>query len=164
MSVIERDEINQYLTFKLGDELYGISVAHVKEVLELPVVTKVPRMPPFLCGVCNLRGNIIPLLDLKLKFGIGKTVCGENTSVIVVELGFFNEDEEENLIIGIYSDGVQNVITLEADKIKPPPKIGVMINTEFILGMGRVDDEFVILLNIEKILSESELASEKIQG
>lgn len=162
METIDRDGINQYLTFKLGDELFAVNVANIKEVLEVPRITRVPRMPPFLNGVFNLRGNIIPILDLKMKFGIGCTVPGEETGVIVTEIGkVFRDEENEGVTIGIYSDSVQKVVTIEPQQIKPPPRIGVSIDTGFIIGMGHLEDGFVIILNIDRILSETELLAEK---
>jgi Chemotaxis signal transduction protein len=162
---INREEIHQYLTFKLADELYAINVANIKEVLGVPRLTRVPRMPAFMCGVINLRGNVIPVLDLKMKFGLGTTEVSDDTSIIVTELGgIFDDGDEENFTIGIFSDIVQNVVAIEPSMIEPPPKIGVSIDTEFIIGMGRIDDEFVIILNIDKMLSEAELLRSPAEG
>jgi purine-binding chemotaxis protein CheW len=115
-------------------------------------------MPDFLCGVINLRGNVIPVLDLRLKFGLGPTPMGIDTSIIVTEIkDVFEDDEQENFTIGIFSDIVHKVIDLEPSMIEPPPQIGVSIDTAFISGMGRVDDSFVIILDINKLLSGREL-------
>jgi len=162
VETIDRDGINQYLTFKLGDELFAITVANIKEVLEVPRITHVPRMPEFLNGVFNLRGNIIPLLDLKMKFGIGQTITGEDTGVIVTEIGkVFKDEDDSGITIGLLSDEVQKVVTIEPDQIQPPPRIGVSIDTGFIIGMGELEEGFVIILNIDRILSESELVTGK---
>lgn len=162
---INREEIHQYLTFKLADELYAINVANIKEVLGVPRLTRVPRMPEFMRGVINLRGNVIPVLDLKMKFGLGETKASDDTSIIVTEVGnIFSDGDEENFTIGIFSDIVQNVVAIEPSMIEPPPKIGVSIDTEFIVGMGRIDDDFVIILNIDKMLSEAELLRGPAEG
>lgn len=158
MEEIDRDAIHQYLTFKLSDEVYAISVAHIKEVLGVPRITRVPRMPDFMSGVINLRGNVVPVLDLRLKFGLEATALTIDTSIIVTEIGnIFADNDNEGFTIGVFSDLVQNVITIDPAMISPPPKIGVSIDTSFITGMGRVDDSFVIILDLNKILSEKEL-------
>ena len=165
MQDINREEIHQYLTFKLADELYAINVANIKEVLGVPRLTRVPRMPEFMRGVINLRGNVIPVLDLRMKFGLGPTEILDDTSIIVTEIrGIFNDDADENFTIGIFSDIVQNVVSIEPGMIEPPPKIGTNIDNEFIVGMGRLDDDFVIILNIDKMLSEAELLRHPAEG
>ena len=152
------EDIRQYLTFKLVDEIYAINVANIREVLAVPRITRVPRMPGFMSGVINLRGNVIPVLDLRMKFGLGRTPITENTSIIVTELGnIFEDSEDESFIVGLFSDSVEEVVTLDEGMIEPPPKIGSAVDVEFIVGMGRVDDEFMILLDIDKLLSEREL-------
>lgn len=158
---MEHLEINQYLTFNLAGEIFAINVANVREVLELPKITQVPRMPDFLSGVFNLRGNIIPLLDLRLKFGLGVTQQTNEASIIVTEVNNSFEDESESLTIGILSEGEQKVVTLDPSCIKPPPKIGTSIDTSFLIGMGQIEDIFVLLLDIEKLLAEKELILEK---
>lgn len=141
---------NQYLTFTLGSELYGISIINTREVLESSELTKVPRMPEFMCGVINLRGSVVPVLDLNLKFSMGSKTDRERNNIIVTEV-------DEKLTIGIYTDTVQKVLMIEPDSIEAAPKIGIPIDTEFIHGMGKVGDKFVILLNINKILSYQDL-------
>lgn len=162
MEEIDRDGIQEYLTFKLADEVYAVCVANIKEVLGVPRITRVPRMPAFMSGVINLRGNVIPVLDLRLKFGLNATPITEDTSIIVTEIGnIFSDNDTEGFTIGIFSDLVLNVISIEPSQIEPPPKIGISIDTSFINGMGRVNDTFVIMLNIDKILSEKELFMHK---
>lgn len=165
MQDINREEIHQYLTFKLAEEVYAINVAYIKEVLGVPRLTRVPRMPEFMRGVINLRGNVIPVLDLKMKFGLGPTEISEDTGIIVTEIGgIFNDGEEENFTIGIFSDIVENVVAIEPEMIEPPPRIGSSINTEFIVGMGRLGDGFVMILNIDRMLSEAELLRNPAEG
>lgn len=158
MTDIKTANINQYLTFKLSDEMYAINVANIKEVLVVPKLTKVPRMPEFMSGIINLRGSVVPVLDLCKKFGIGETKLTVDTGIIVTEISRINEDgTEENLVIGIFSDMVQKVITIEAKDIEPPPKIGIAIDTAFIRGMGHVENDFIVILNIDKILTGVEM-------
>jgi purine-binding chemotaxis protein CheW len=158
MAEVNRKDIHQYLTFKLANEVYAINVANIKEVLGIPKITKVPRMPEFMCGIINLRGSVVPVLDLCVKFGLGETKSTPDTGIIVTEIENAQPDGAvEILTIGIFSDVVQKVITIEPDEIEPPPKIGVAIDTEFIHGMGHVNDDFIIILNINMILTGSEL-------
>jgi purine-binding chemotaxis protein CheW len=153
-----QERTQQLLTFMLGAEIYAIEVIHIKEVLVVPKITRVPRMPEYLNGVINLRGNVIPVLDLRLKFGIGATEITESTSIIVTEMpSFFHDGEDDILTIGIFSDGVEQVIEMPEDSIGVPPQIGTTINTDFITGVGKYRDNFVIILNLAKLLSEQEL-------
>lgn len=158
MKEINRDEIHQYLTFTLSGELYAINVASIKEVLSVPKITKVPRMPEFMSGIINLRGSVVPVLDLCKKFGLGETTFTVDTGIIVTEIESVREDgSSEELTIGVFSDEVQKVVTIEPSDIEPPPKIGIAINTDFIRGMGHVGSDFIIILNIDRILTGGEL-------
>lgn len=151
------NDIHQYLTFILAGEKYAINVANIREVLVVPKLTKVPKMPPFMCGIINLRGTVVPVLDLCKKFELGETAMTANTGIIVTEISLPGEGGEQ-LIIGVFSDSVQKVITIEPDQIEGPPKIGVAIDTAFIKGMGHVDGEFIIILDIDRILTGTEIA------
>jgi purine-binding chemotaxis protein CheW len=158
MTGIDRNGIHQYLTFKLADEMYAINVANIKEVLTVPKLTKVPKMPPFMSGIINLRGNVVPVLDLCKKFGLGETTMTEDTAIIVSEVDTENDDgTKEELIIGVFSDEVQKVVTIENEEIEPPPKIGVSIDTAFISGMGHIDNRFIIILDINKVLNGKDI-------
>lgn len=158
MAGIDRNGIHQYLTFKLAEEMYAINVANIKEVLTVPKLTKVPKMPSFMSGIINLRGNVVPVLDLCKKFGLGETTMTDDTAIIVSEVDTVRDDgSKEELIIGVFSDEVQKVVTIEDDEIEPPPKIGVAIDTEFISGMGHIDGNFIIILDINKVLNGKEL-------
>ncbi|OQY36921.1 MAG: hypothetical protein B6229_09150 [Spirochaetaceae bacterium 4572_7] len=149
-------EDNQYLTFILGNEKYAINIINTREVLESTVLTTVPRMPDFMCGVINLRGSVVPILDLKLKFGMEIKAEDIRGNIIITEVDDLDGNDNK-LIIGIYTDSVQKVLTIEPSDIEAAPKIGIPINTEFIYGMGKVDNEFIILLNINKILNSDDL-------
>lgn len=154
MSVASITDTRQYLTFQLGDEVFALGVSNVREILEFTTVTKVPKTPEFMRGVINLRGSVVPVLDMRLKFGLTRTEKTVDTCIIVVEVSF----EEENTIIGALVDSVQEVFDLEPDQIEPAPRIGTQLKTEFIKGMGKRDDHFIILLDIDKVFTSEELA------
>ncbi|NLK61057.1 MAG: chemotaxis protein CheW [Treponema sp.] len=163
MNENDRTGIHQYLTFKLAEERYAINVAYIKEVLSVPRITKVPRMPEYKSGVINLRGSVVPVVDLCKKFDLGETTRGVDTGIIVIEiLQNREEDDERVLTVGVFSDAVEKVITIEEAEIEPAPRIGVAIDTAFIRGMGHVGDEFIIILNINRILTGTEI--ETLQG
>jgi len=158
MTNITQKNINQYLTFRIADETYAINVGNIREVLSVTRLTKIPHMPDFMSGIINLRGTGVPVLDLCRKFGLGETVKTVNTGIIVTEISGVDEDGlDEKMTIGIFSDLIQKVITIEPSEIEPAPKIGILIDTTFIVGMGHIENDFIIILNIEKILSGTEL-------
>ena len=148
-------QTTQFLTFTLVDEVFAVDISKVREVLEFHEVTKVPQTPDMMRGVINLRGAVVPVIDLRLKFGMEMTEKTVNTCVIIVEISLDNE----NTLIGALADSVQEVMDLDADHIEPPPKIGTQINTEVIKGMGKRNDEFIIILDIEKIFSLDEITN-----
>lgn len=154
MSVAGIGETTQYLTFKLDDEVFALDITKVREVLDFTTVTKVPCTPEFMRGVINLRGSVVPVVDLRLKFGMTKTEKTVNTCVIIVEVAVDNE----TTVLGALADSVQEVMDLEPDHIEPAPKIGTRLNTEFITGMGKRDSTFIIILDVDKIFSTEELA------
>ena len=147
-------ETTQYLTFKLDDEVFALDITKVREVLDFTTITKVPRTPEFMRGVINLRGSVVPVVDLRLKFGMVKTEKMVNTCIIIVEVVVDNE----TTILGALADSVQEVMDLEPDHVEPAPKIGTRLDTEFIKGMGKRDNAFIIILDIDKVFSTNELA------
>ena len=153
MSVASIVDTRQYLTFQLGDEIFALDVANVREILEFTTITKVPKTPDYMRGVINLRGSVVPVLDMRLKFGIAMMENTVNTCIIVAEVFF----EGEKAVIGALVDSVQEVFELEPVQIEPAPKIGTQLKTEFIKGMGKRDDHFVILLDIDKVFTFEEL-------
>ena len=166
MNENDRTGIHQYLTFKLAEERYAINVAYIKEVLSVPRITKVPRMPEYMSGVINLRGSVVPVVDLCKKFDLGETTRGVDTGIIVIEILQNREEADERVLtVGVFSDAVEKVITIEEAEIEPAPRIGVAIDTAFIRGMGHVGDEFIIILNINRILTGTEIETlqEEIQ-
>ena len=153
MSVTSITEAAQYLTFKLAEEIFAVEVAKVREILEYINITKVPRTPEFMRGVINVRGSVVPVLDLRLKFGMSVTEQSINTCIIVLEIDF----EGETTILGALADSVQEVIELEPDQIEPAPKIGTQLKTEFIKGIGKRELEFIMILDIDRVFSAEEL-------
>ncbi len=154
MSVEGITETSQYLSFKLDEEEFALNIAKVREVLDFTRVTRVPQMPEFMQGVINLRGSVVPVVDLKLKFGMGKTARTVNTRIIIGEV----QVEGDSTVLGALADSVHEVMELEPESIEPPPKIGTRLNTDFIKGMGKREDEFVMILDIDKVFSGEELA------
>ena len=147
-------EIAQYITFKLGDELFAINVSQVREVLELSLITKVPSAPDYMRGVVNVRGKATPVVDLRLKFGLPKTADTVNSRIVVMEL----ELDGEKTIVGGIADSVHEVVELEPGQINPPPRIAMRWRTELIQGMGRRGDDFIIILDINQIFSSDAAA------
>jgi purine-binding chemotaxis protein CheW len=155
MSVTDITDTRQYLTFKLADEVFAIEVSKVREVLDFTTITKIPRTPDFMSGVINLRGNVVPVVDLRLCFEMSQTQKTVNTCIVVVEMLI----EGEATIIGALADSVEEVIDLEPEHIQPAPKMGTQIRTEFIKGMGTRDAQFIMILDIDRVFSAEELSA-----
>jgi purine-binding chemotaxis protein CheW len=153
MAVTTITETRQYLTFKLSEEVFAVDVEKVREILELTTITKVPQTPEFMRGVINLRGSVVPVVDMRLKFGMPETERTVNTCIVVVEVG----SGGETLVLGALADSVQEVFELEPEQIEPSPKIGTRINTDFILGMGKSDEGFIMILDIDRVFGAEEL-------
>lgn len=145
-SIAERG--GKYLTFKLAEEEYGVEILKVREIIGVMEITAVPRMPAYMKGVINLRGTVIPVVDLRLKFELPEAAHTEQTCIIVVDVG---------REIGIIVDTVSEVLDIEGRNIEPPPAMGGAVDTSFILGMGKVDDTVKILLDIDRVLTTDEL-------
>lgn len=142
----------KYMTFKLALEEYGLEILKVRDVIGLMEITRVPKTSEFIRGVINLRGNVIPVVDLKVKFGMPKTELAEQTVIIVVQ--FSAADRE--LTMGILVDEVLEVLNITDDRIEPPPDFGSNFDTGFILGVGKSEKRVIFLLDIGKILSDEE--------
>ncbi len=160
MSVASITNTSQYLTFKLGEEIYALDISQVREVLDFTAITKVPKTPEFMRGVINLRGSVVPVIDLRLKFGMSPTEKTVNTCIIIVEINY----ESETAVLGALADSVQEVVELEPGQIEPPPKLGTHLRTEFIKGMGKREEQFVIILDINMVFSADELSLVQGQG
>jgi purine-binding chemotaxis protein CheW len=144
----------KYLTFTLADEEYGIGILKVKEIIGMMSITSVPQTPGFVKGVINLRGKVIPVVDLRLKFGMASTEYTERTCIIVVEItGTTGE-----VLIGIVVDAVSEVLNIRADDIEDTPTFGARLNTGYILGMAKMEGDVKILLDIDKVLNGEEVA------
>lgn len=152
MTALNPDEnkSNQYLTFTLRDEDFAIDIAKVREVLDVTTMTKIPQMPSFISGVINLRGNVVPVLDLGCRLGMEPVVPTKNTCVMIVETTI----DEAIVSMGTVADSVQMVLDLQTSEIEEVPRMGTDINTDFINGMGRQGDKFLVILNIDKVLSQ----------
>lgn len=155
MAVDTITEITQYLTFKLEEELFALDISKVREVLDFTSITKVPQTPDYMRGVINLRGSVVPVVDLRLKFGMGLAEKTVNTCIIIAEIVV----EGETTVVGALADSVREVLDLEPGQIEPAPKIGTRLNTDFIKGMGKTDDTFIIILDIDRVFSEEEKAA-----
>jgi purine-binding chemotaxis protein CheW len=154
MSVATITETRQYLTFKLADEVFAVDVEKVREILELTTITKVPQTPDYMRGVINLRGSVVPVIDVRLKFGMSATEQTINTCIIVAEVDL----EGEIILLGALADSVQEVNEMEPEQIEAAPHIGTRLNTDFIKGMGKQDGNFVMILDIDKVFQADELA------
>lgn len=146
-------QTTQFLTFTLANEVFAVDISQVKEVLEYTALTRVPRTPAFMCGVINLRGSVVPVMDMRLKFGMAKGERTVNTCIIILEVA----QETSTTVIGAMVDSVKEVMELNPEQIEAPPKIGTHLRTDFIMGMGKQDDYFVIILDSNKIFSSEEL-------
>jgi len=146
-------ETSQLLTFMLEDEVFGLEISKVREVLDFTAVTKVPQTPDFMLGVINLRGSVVPVVDMRLKFGMTQTVTTVNTCIIIVEIDI----DGETTVLGALADSVQEVMDLDQNQIEPPPRIGTRLKTKFIKGMGKRESQFIIILDIDKVFSAEEL-------
>ena len=153
MSEIMTTEMDQYLTFTLDEEVFALNITSVREVLEMTGITKVPHTPEFMRGVINLRGQAVPVADLRLKFGMSRTTATVDTCIIIVELYL----DGEPLVMGALADSVREVIELAPGDVEPPPRMGTRIDSDFISGMGRSEEGFLILLDISRVFSAEEL-------
>ncbi len=145
--------LHQYLTFRLGEEIFALDIARVREVLEYTTVTALPRSPEFVRGVINLRGNVVPVVDLRLAFGMTRTEQTVSTCVIIFEM----EVEGATVVMGAMADSVQEVIELAPGLIEPAPRIGVKPCNRFIRGMGKHNGEFIIILDSDLVFTEEEV-------
>ena len=148
------DAPSQYLTFALGGEMFAVGILNVKEIIEYGQLTEIPMMPAFIRGVINLRGSVVPVIDLSARFGGKTTEVSRRTCIVIVEVS----DGDLRHDIGIMVDAVSEVLDIPGSEIEPPPSFGAKIRADFIFGMGKVNGKFVIILNIDKVLSVEEIA------
>lgn len=148
-------QINQYLTFILGAETFALGILGIKEIIEYSSHTDVPMMPPYVRGVINLRGAVVPVIDLAVRFGRATALVTKRTCIVIIEV----MANDERQVIGIVVDAVNEVLDIPASDVEPAPAFGSGIRTDFILGMGKVHNKFVILLDVNHVLAFDELAS-----
>ena len=141
---------NEYLTFTLGDEEYGVDILKVQEIRGYDTVTKIPDAPDFIKGVINLRGTIVPVLDMRVKFRLGKVEYNDFTVMIILNVA--------NRVVGMVVDGVSDVMQLNAEQIRPAPEFGATVNTRFITGIGALEERMLILVDIERLMSSADMA------
>ena len=146
---------NQYLTFTLDREVFALDIESVREVLELTHITRVPRTPEFMRGVINLRGHAVPVVDMRKKFGMPLVEDTVNTCIIIAEVAF----GDESAVIGALVDSVREVFEMGDGEIMSPPRMGLSVKTDFIKGMGKQDEVFVMILDINKVFSEAEMSA-----
>lgn len=144
----------QYVTFNLAEELFGVEVIRTREILSLVSITKVPQTPDYLLGVINVRGQVVPVVDMRIKLGLPAGAETEDTCIILIEIQLDNE----SIIIGALVDAVREVLEIRSDQIEPSPKLGTRLKTEFIAGMGKLEEQFIILLNIDRIFNAGEMS------
>ncbi|TWI62110.1 purine-binding chemotaxis protein CheW [Pseudoduganella lurida] len=150
-------ETAQYLTFMLGGEAFGIGIMAIKEIIEFSGITEVPMMPDCIRGVINLRGAVVPVMDLAARFGRPLAVPGKRTCIVIVELGGGSNGERQ--VTGVVVDAVSAVLDIPASEIEPAPSFGTRIRGDFIAGMGKLNGKFVILLNVANVLAVDALAT-----
>jgi len=147
------ENINSYLTFKLGEEEFAAHVSKVLSIMEMVKITKVPKSPEYMQGVINLRGQVLPVVDTRIKFGMSPTEFTKNTCIVVMEV----EVNDEYVQVGTLVDSVQEVLEITDDQIQPPPSIGSKYKSEFISGMAKLEDKFIMILDMNKVFSAEEM-------
>ena len=147
------ENINSYLTFKLGEEEFAAHVSKVLSIIEMVKITQVPKSPDHMQGVINLRGQVLPVVDTRIKFGMTPTEFTANTCIVVMEV----EVNGEYVQVGTLVDSVQEVLEITQDQIQPPPSIGAKYKSEFISGMAKIDEKFIMMLDMDKVFSAEEL-------
>ena len=144
----------QYLTFQLAGEEYAVGILQIREIITYGTLTKVPHTPPSIRGVINLRGNVVPVIDLGLKFGLATSPVTDRTCIVIVEANI----NENSTVMGVIADSVSQVINLYEGDILPAPAFGTRVRIEFLRGLGKSGDKFVLVLDIDKVLSADDLA------
>jgi len=147
--------ISQYLTFTLEDEIFAVDVYQVREVLDMDTITKVPQAPDFMRGVINVRGSVVPVVDLRLKFGLAQADITRDTRIVVMEI----QMDDDIAVIGSIADSVNEVVEIDSGQVEPPPKLGSRWRSEVIRGVGRRNDKFIMILDVNLVFSSDEIVS-----
>jgi len=153
IKVKEETVQQQYLTFFLEDEEYAVNIQRVKEIIEYTTVTKVPKVPQWIRGVINLRGNVVPVVDLAVRFGLEERPITKTTCIVIVEV----QQDSERTVMGVIADAVNQVIDLAPKDIEEPPAFGTRVRLEYLFGMGKLGKKFALILNVDTVLSTAEL-------
>jgi len=155
MEIKEQEEAvqQQYLTFFLADEEYAVGIQRVKEIIEYTAITKVPKVPMWIRGVINLRGNVVPVVDLAVRFGMEERTVTKTTCIVIVEV----QQDSERAVMGVIADAVNQVIDFAPKDIEEPPAFGTRVRLEYLFGMGKLGKKFALILNIDTVLSAAEL-------
>ena len=154
VAVAREQEQSQYLTFLLGGEMFAIDILNIKEIIEYGSLTTVPMMPEFIRGVINLRGAVVPVVDLSVRFGRKSVEVTKRTCIVIIEI----ETEGEWQDVGVVVDSVSEVLEIPQSEIEPAPAFGARIRADFIQGMGKINGRFVVILNADRVLSVDEMA------
>jgi purine-binding chemotaxis protein CheW len=144
---------HQYLTFAVSGDEYAVAILRVKEIIAFDAITRVPRTPAFIRGVINLRGSVVPVIDVAQKFGYGETAPARSTCIVIVEATI----DAQPLVLGLLVDAVSEVVELQPDDIQPPPRFGTKVDIDYLVGMGRAGQRFVLVLDIDKVLAANEV-------
>lgn len=155
-------EQQQYLTFSLNDEMFAIGILSIREIIEYGHLTEVPMVPPFIRGVINLRGSVVPVIDLSVRFGRQAGEITKRTCIVIIEIGSPSGDQHHQM--GIVVDAVSEVLEIPPADIEPPPAFGSHIRSDFISGMGKINGRFVVILDVDRILSLDEVAVLAVMG
>src|SRR5687768_15597335 len=153
MEATVEDGPMQYLTFSLADEEYAVSVLSVREIIEYDAVTRVPSTPPWIRGVINLRGGVVPVVDLAVKLGLAERPVTRRTCIVILEVAL----DGEQLLMGILADAVNQVVDIAPSEVEPVPSFGTRIRVDFLKGMGRSGRKFVLMLDVDRVLTTHEL-------
>ena len=148
-NAVVKEKDQEFLTFTLGSENYALDILTVKEIRGYESVTKIANAPAFIKGVINLRGDIVPIVDLRIKFNVGNAIYDEFTIVIVLHIN--------NRIVGIVVDGVSDVVSLGKDQLRPPPDFGVAFDSRYLLGLASINEQMIILVDINELISSEEM-------
>jgi purine-binding chemotaxis protein CheW len=143
----------RFLTMTLGDELFAIDIFSVREILDYTDITRIPQTPEFMRGVVNVRGSAVPVIDLRMKFGLGQVERTLNTRIVIVEI----KKDDTFSVMGALADSVKEVLELETDRIDPPPRMGAAVRADFIRGIGKHGDRFLLVLDVDKVFSSEEI-------
>jgi purine-binding chemotaxis protein CheW len=149
----------QYLTFSVSGDEYALAILRVKEIIAFDAVTRVPRTPAFIRGVINLRGSVVPVIDLAQKFGYAEVQPTRSTCIVIVEVVLHSNADGKEVVLGLLVDSVNQVMDLLPEDVQPPPSFGTRVHLDFLIGMGRVGTRFVLLLDIDKVLAANDVVA-----